>query len=79
MSKISIVVPFHNEEKSVKITILAISSFLKRHRLDGEIIAVNDRSTDNTGKYLKILQKSVTKLRIIDRKGDYSDVQIGYA
>lgn len=51
---ISLVIPVFNEERIVETTILSALDFLKNHGLEGEIILVNDASSDAT---LPILRK----------------------
>jgi len=77
--RLSIVIPFSNEESNVETTINKTDEFLKRNKLNGEIIAVDDRSTDNTGKLLDSISKKIKCLKVIHRKGNQKDVEIGYA
>lgn len=60
---ISILVPCYNEEDTIKETIDNLS---KLSYPKFEIIAVNDGSSDNTGKILVELANSYEKLRVID-------------
>jgi len=57
---ISVVIPAYNEEKDIKSTIESIYEFLQDNFSDFEIIAVDDGSTDFTGKILG----SLTGLRL---------------
>jgi glycosyltransferase involved in cell wall biosynthesis len=68
--KISFVVPFHNEEKNCRSMVERIISFGKRRKLNFEIIAVDDRSSDDTGKILKSLSRIHPLLKPLFRKGD---------
>jgi len=76
---ISIVIPFHNEEKNVSTIISKLYTFFKSHKLVGEIIAINDRSTDETGKILDSLSKKYKIVKVLHRKGDAYSVEVGYA
>lgn len=60
--KISAVVPCYNEEKLLKKTVAALPDFIDY------VILVNDASTDNTLKIMKILSKKSKKIHIIDNK-----------
>lgn len=60
--KVSVVVPCYNEESSVRET---VGHLFKLNYPDYEIIAVNDGSTDNTGRMLDELALQNTKLRVI--------------
>ena len=52
LMSISIVIPVHNEEEQLKITIPKLIHFKKKIN-DLEIIFVDDFSTDNTAKFIK--------------------------
>ncbi|MBR9699237.1 glycosyltransferase [Candidatus Woesearchaeota archaeon] len=65
MIKFSIVIPTFNEEKHIKGTLERIYSNLKRHKLQAEIIIVDD-STDSTPKIIRSL--NLKDLTLIYRK-----------
>lgn len=69
--KISILIPCHNEEKSIK---KCVESCLNQSRKADEIVVVNDSSTDNS---LKILKSFGKKIKIINNisKGNKSYAQ----
>ena len=48
--ELSIVIPVLNEEQKIRQDIIAASHFLSGHNLEGEIIVVNDGSTDSTAE-----------------------------
>lgn len=75
---LSVVIPFHNEEKNVKRTIETVTTVFKKYKLKGEIIAVDDRSSDATGKILDSLVQRNKLLKVIHRTGG-KGVEIGYA
>jgi dolichyl-phosphate beta-glucosyltransferase len=52
---LSLVLPVYNEEKVIGETLLSVSSFLKSHNFDYEIILVNDGSQDNSFEVVKKL------------------------
>lgn len=79
LQTVSIIIPLHNEEGNVKKVIKEISIFFERHNLKGEIIAVDDRSTDDTGKILDKLKKENNLLKVIHRLGDVNRVEVGWA
>lgn len=64
---ISIVIPAHNEEKSIQETLEKISGVMKKTEFPFEIITINDGSTDNTEKILekisgiKVVKNAVNK------------------
>jgi dolichol-phosphate mannosyltransferase len=75
---ISIVVPFHNEEANVRKVINDLAGFLRKSKLKGEIIAVDDRSSDATGQILDELAKRLRFLRVVHRKGR-PGIEVGFA
>jgi len=79
MPTVSIIIPMHNEEQNVKQLMKEISTVLKKYHLKGEIIAIDDRSTDDTGKILDTLKEKNSLLKVIHRTGDANRVEIGWA
>jgi len=63
--KISVIVPFYNEEGNVDFVIQEIFAVLKELAIPAEIIAVNDGSEDETGALLAAIQGDIPQLRII--------------
>lgn len=55
MTPFSIIIPVYNEEDSVKQTIESLKSLLLSNNFTGEIIAVNDGSTDKTKEILETI------------------------
>src|SRR5574337_72511 len=56
--KISVIVPVYNEQKTLK----KILSLILKQKSVGEVIVVNDGSTDNSSKILKTLNSSKVKI-----------------
>lgn len=69
---ISILIPCHNEEKSIRAT---IDSCLRQTRPADEIIVVNDGSTDGTAEILKQLGNTITVITIPTATGNKSHAQ----
>jgi len=65
---VSIIIPMHNEEQNVKQLMKEISTVLKKYHLKGEIIAIDDRSTDDTGKILDTLKEKNSLLTWLDER-----------
>ncbi|MDR0880371.1 MAG: glycosyltransferase family 2 protein [Clostridioides sp.] len=57
MKKLSVVIPFYNEEKMLRITYNTISSILRKAGINYEIIFVNDGSKDKTWNEIQNLCK----------------------
>jgi dolichol-phosphate mannosyltransferase len=64
--KLSIVIPAHNEEGSIKKTVTAFHSKLKEERVSHEILVVNDNSKDRTEEILKALSKKHREVRYVN-------------
>jgi dolichol-phosphate mannosyltransferase len=75
---LSVVIPFRNEEKNVESTVSKITDVFKRHEIDGEVIAVEDGSTDKTLEILKEMTEKNDLLKVIHREKSKS-VEVGYA
>lgn len=67
--KLSVVIPAHNEESSIKSSVLAIHTTLVKNNISHEILVVNDDSKDRTEEVLKSLMKEVNSLRYITNPG----------
>lgn len=70
MMKISFVIPFHNEEKNCRSMIERVLNYGRQAKLDFEIIPVDDRSSDYTGKILHELAQKNSYIKPIFRKYD---------
>jgi len=69
--KISIVIPFHNEEKIVKKTISLVKAAMSDENYDYEIIAVDDNSDDSTGILLNKLAKKSKRIKVMHKKNNF--------
>lgn len=69
--KVSFIIPLHNEEKNCQSAISRIVKFSKLNHLSYEIIPVDDRSTDSTGKILRNIARKNHFIKPIFRKDDY--------
>lgn len=67
MMKLSIIIPTYNEKLNVIYLIKKIEFALKKHKLDSEIIFVDDNSPDGTGRILNELKKQYSNLKVINR------------
>lgn len=63
--KISVVVPFYNEEGNVEFVLDEIVSTARQLGVDFEIVAVDDKSRDNTAVLLKKASAMVPELKVI--------------
>lgn len=61
--KLSVLIPAHNEEKSVQSTLLKVYETLKEKKVEHELLVIDDASTDGTAKILEGLKKDIPTLR----------------
>lgn len=66
--KLSIVIPAHNEESSIKETVLAFHQELQLEKINHEILVIQDNSKDDTEKILKRLSREIPEVRYINNK-----------
>ncbi len=66
---LSLVIPAHNEAKTLQKTILDLKAELEKHSIDYEIVVVDDHSTDNTREVLSTLQGDILKLQPTQNSG----------
>lgn len=64
--KLSVVIPAHNEEASIRETVLAFHEELAIENIDHEILVVNDNSKDSTETIIKDLSKKIPEVRYIN-------------
>ncbi|MBY0435685.1 MAG: glycosyltransferase family 2 protein [Cyclobacteriaceae bacterium] len=67
--KLSIVIPAHNEEGSIKQTIIGLHAKLNEANIEHEILVVNDNSKDNTESILKSLKIEIPFLNYVNNLG----------
>lgn len=70
--KVSILIPCHNEENSIK---QCLSSCLNQSKKADQIVVVNDGSTDNSINILKKFQNNITLVNIPKATGNKSFAQ----
>lgn len=64
---LSIILPCYNEEEAIASTVKAVHKWVKKKKLDAEIIVVNDGSYDNSLAVLEKLQLKIEPLVIVSR------------
>jgi dolichol-phosphate mannosyltransferase len=60
--KLSVVIPAHNEEGSIRETLETLFQVLQKYKIDHEIVVVNDNSRDSTEALLQDLQTQIPTL-----------------
>lgn len=66
--KLSVLIPAHNEEKSIKSTISEIYRLLKEKGVEHEVVVVDDASQDSTQRILEGLKAEVPTLRYFTKR-----------
>ena len=73
------ILPAYNEDKNIKLLLNDISNFYKKKKISFYIIVVNDGSSDETYKSIKLIKKRIfCKLALINHKkkhGLMSDIK----
>jgi len=64
--KVSVIVPALNEERNIERTVDDVLSAFQKMNVSGEIIVVNDGSTDKTADVIKTLMNKYPFIRLID-------------
>jgi dolichol-phosphate mannosyltransferase len=62
---LSVVIPAHNEEASVGVTVSAIAAVLSREAIEYEIVVVDDNSVDRTSSVVESLTASEPRVRLV--------------
>jgi len=65
---LSVIMPALNEEKNIEKAVTDTINALKKHAINGEIIIVNDGSTDNTANIAQELSQKFDNIKIITHK-----------
>jgi dolichol-phosphate mannosyltransferase len=65
--ELSVVIPTFNEKENLTILIPRILDIFKKNQIDGEIVIVDDRSTDGSFEFLTEQVKSIPELKVIFR------------
>lgn len=66
MLRLSIIIPAHNEEGSIRETCESIVQTLIAHKIDFEIVVANDHSDDSTENILRELSYGDTRIRFVN-------------
>ncbi|WXG40364.1 MAG: polyprenol monophosphomannose synthase [Candidatus Freyarchaeum deiterrae] len=74
--ELSVVIPTYNEAENIGSLILEIESVFQNHRINGEIIVVDDNSPDGTAGVVKKYLGKFDNIRILERKAKNG---LGYA
>lgn len=67
--KLSVVIPAYNEEESIAETIYTLQDELNKHKIDYEVLVVNDKSKDNTESVLQSICLNNANVRYVTNSG----------
>ena len=67
--KLSVLIPAHNEEGAIALSIHQIYAALSENNIPHEILVVNDNSKDSTEEILKVLKTEIETLRYVNNPG----------
>ncbi|MCG2660029.1 MAG: glycosyltransferase family 2 protein [Kiritimatiellae bacterium] len=73
---LSVVMPALNEEKNIQDAVQSTLAAFDKHHVDGEVIVVNDGSTDNTKAIVEAIMKWNPRVRIVSHQ---RTMGIGYS
>ncbi|MDA1209249.1 MAG: glycosyltransferase family 2 protein [bacterium] len=68
--RLSIVLPCYNEEANITSVVADCDTWFASSDVDGEIVAVDDGSNDNTAQVLRSIQKHTPRLQIVTHEGN---------
>jgi glycosyltransferase involved in cell wall biosynthesis len=77
--KVSLVIPFHNEEKNLKILCPLVTEVIKKSALDYEVLWIDDGSTDNTAEVIRRYTDPRIRAVFQENKGVCRATNLGYA
>lgn len=66
MPKLSIIIPTYNEATRIGKSLEELSIFLKKHKIDAEVLVVDASSPDGTAKEVKKYTKNFKRLALVD-------------
>ncbi len=70
LNKLSVVIPARNEAENLNECISDISNTLNKHKINYEILLIDDGSTDNTKDVTNKLQKAFSPLRYLKNENE---------
>lgn len=65
--KISLIIPTFNEKENIGNTLISLSEFLEKNKINYEIIVVDDGSLDGTIEFVKKISSKNKKIKLIVR------------
>ena len=64
---LSVVIPAYNEERRLPRTLDRVLRYLREKHPSGEVIVVDDGSTDGTARVVREIEKTASELRLVSR------------
>jgi len=78
--RLSVIIPAHNEETRLPVTVIKIDAYLKNQGYFYELLVVDDGSTDGTGQAVQKMTQEIKNLKVIGyqkNKGKGYAVRLG--
>ena len=76
--ELSVVIPTYNEGENIKILVPQILDVFSKSNIDGEIVIVEDRSTDGSDEILKKMSSEISNLKVRFREPPNSIARAWY-
>ena len=67
-SKVSVILPAHNEEEALREIVLSVQGALTENGITGEVIVVDDGSEDRTMEVAESLTKEISGLKVLSHR-----------
>lgn len=68
--ELSVCIPCYNEEENISELVYRIQKVFSHKSINGEIVLVNDKSTDNTGEIIKDIAKSSSNILYLEHSSN---------
>jgi len=65
---LSVIIPCHNEAKNIVSLVSSLLEVFQRNSIKGEIIVVNDNSTDDTATQVRNMMQAQQCIKLVERK-----------
>ena len=76
--ELSVVLPAYNEEQNIPIVVARLEETFRKCNLSGEIILINDGSTDRSHEVMLELAKSFPNIKVVDYKENRGKLEVLY-
>lgn len=71
MYDLTVIIPTYNEEANVRNIVMAVDAVFHEHTINGQILVIDDNSTDATISIVRELKRTMSNLEILVREQDH--------